>query len=286
VIEKLLPYWSNRTVRYYYLTEVFINFWVIAPVWFFVFRHFVSVREIGINEIIVFTIGFLAEIPSGALADTFGRKKILVLGGIMLAFGSLATALSNDILPLIAAQSLWFIGYAFYSGANEALAYDELIDAGIEDKWQLISARAKNLVVIVIIASVLLGGVLYSINYRLPFYAHALAMVAFTLCASRYPIEKTKHALGEHSFRAYLKGIKIGTTDLLRPRLRFLVYGVGGFASLYYAYEWGVLRPLILSYRGYEGFSASMLSFVVHCVLFGLYLVVARTVIPICRVLS
>jgi hypothetical protein len=101
-------------------------------------------------------------------------------------------------------------------------------------------------------------------------------MVAFTLCASRYPIEKTKHALGEHSFRAYLKGIKIGTTDLLRPRLRFLVYGVGGFASLYYAYEWGVLRPLILSYRGYEGFSASMLSFVVHCVLFGLYLVLPK----------
>lgn len=278
MMNKLLPGWDNPTVRYFYLSEAAINFWVIAPVWFFVFRHFVTVPELGINEIIAFTVGFLAEVPSGALADSIGRRKTLILGGILLVIGTIVTAFSFNLLTLVIAQSVWFIGYAFYSGANEALVYDKLVTEKREDDWAKISARKNSLVVLITTISVLIGGFLYAAHYRLPFIVHTFAMLLFLFFVLRYPKDAKLKVVSQslHSFSEYGKNLLVGVKELLRPQLRFLLWGVLAFATLYYAYEWGILRPLILSSQGYEGFTASMLAFVLHVILFGLFLVLPK----------
>ena len=252
--------------------------WFIAPVWFFVFRHFLSVPQIGINEIICFTIGLAAEIPSGALADNIGRRKTLIIGGVLLVIGAAGTAAAYSLMTLVIAQSVWFIGYAFYSGANDALVYDKLIEENREDDWAKISARKNNLVVLVTIASVLIGGLLYRVHYRLPFAVYTLAMVIFLLLVTRYPKDEKLKIINKsvHSAQEYWNNLKLGCRELLRPQLRFLLWGVLVFATLYYAYEWGVLRPLILSNQGYGGFSASILSFVVHIAMFALYIMLPR----------
>lgn len=277
-MNKLLPGWDTPTVRYFYLSEAAINFWVIAPVWFFVFRHFVTVPELGINEIIAFTVGFLAEVPSGALADSIGRRKTLILGGILLVVGTIVTAFSFNLLTLVIAQSVWFIGYAFYSGANEALVYDKLVAEKKENDWVKISARKNSLVVLITTISVLIGGFLYSAHYRLPFIIHTFAMILFLLFVLRYPKDAKLKVVNQslHSFAEYGKNLVVGVKELLRPQLRFLLWGVLAFATLYYAYEWGILRPLILSNQGYEGFTASMLAFVLHVILFGLFLILPK----------
>lgn len=275
---KLLPGWDNRTVKYYYLSEAAIALWFIAPVWFFVFRNFVSVQEIGINEIIAFTVGFMAEVPSGALADSIGRRKTLILGGILLVIGAAATAFAFNLLSLVIAQSIWFIGFAFYSGANDALVYDKLIADRREADWPQISARKNSMVVLVTLVSVLIGGFLYMAHFRLPFIAHTFAMVAFLFCVLRYPKDENLKVINKsiHSVSKYGKTLRDGARGLLVPKLRFLLWGVLAFTAIYHAYEFGVLRPLILSNRGYDGFSASVLSFILHIGLFALFLVLPR----------
>lgn len=278
MLNTFFPGWNDRTVKYFYLSEAAMNMWFIAPVWFFVFRHYVTTAEIGINEIIAFTVGFLAEVPSGALADSIGRRKTLILGGILLVLGTVATVGAYNLVSLVIAQSIWFIGYAFYSGANEALVYDKLVADKKEHLWAQISARKNSLIVFVTMFSVLIGGLLYATDYRLPFIFHAFAMLIFLLCVLRYPKDETLKVINKsvHSFTEYWKNLIVGTKELLRPQLRFLLWGVLVFATLYYAYEWGVLRPLILSIHGYEGFTASILSFIVYIGLFVMFFILPK----------
>jgi MFS family permease len=227
---------------------------------------------------IAFAVGFLAEVPSGALADSIGRRKTLILGGILLVIGSIATVGAFNLVTLILAQSIWFIGYAFYSGANEALVYDKLIADKKEHMWSKISARKNSLIVFATMFSVLIGGFLYATDYRLPYIVHTFAMILFLFCVVRYPKDETLAVINTsaHSFSEYWKNLLIGGKELLRPQLRFLLWGVLVFATLYYAYEWGVLRPLILSSHGYEGFTASILSFIVYIGLFIMFLILPK----------
>jgi len=275
--KKLFPYWQDKTVRNYYFTEAFMNMWFIAPVWFFVFRHFLTVSQIGINEIIAFSIGFLAEVPTGAIADKIGRRKTLIIGGVILVIGSAGTAISYNLLTIVIFQSIWFIGYAFYSGANEALVYDRLVEEKHENDWNKISARKSGMTSLITIVSVLAGGFLYVINFRLPFIVFTFAMMGFLIFTFKYPVDKPKKEVEtSHKLSTFWLNIRIGMKELLQPQLRFLIYGVAAFTAIYYAYEWGVLRPLILSNHGYGGFSASVLSSILYIILFLMYLVLPK----------
>jgi MFS family permease len=80
-------------------------------------------------------VGITAEVPSGALADRFGRRNALVAGALTQALGfALWTALPG--FPGFAAGFvLWGLGGSLASGAQEALLYDGLADVGAADRF-------------------------------------------------------------------------------------------------------------------------------------------------------
>jgi len=80
------------------------------------------------------------EVPSGALADQIGRKKMVVLAAILMVGEMLlfafAPAGSIWLFPvLLLNRMLSGAAEASASGADEALAYDSLVDVGREDEW-------------------------------------------------------------------------------------------------------------------------------------------------------
>jgi MFS family permease len=83
----------------------------------------------------------MAEVPSGALADIIGRKRLLV-------FATLTMVVEVGIISFVPTSDLSFVFYVFLinrilsglaeaaaSGADEALAYDALKDKGSPDDW-------------------------------------------------------------------------------------------------------------------------------------------------------
>ncbi len=81
----------------------------------------------------------LAEVPSGAFADTLGRKRLVVLSSIvmfieiaMIAFVPTGNPTFVFIVFLIN-RVLSGLAMALASGADEALAYDTLKEQGKED---------------------------------------------------------------------------------------------------------------------------------------------------------
>jgi len=120
-----------------------------------------------LNALWALTI-LLLEIPSGALADTIGRKKLVVFSAVLMVIemGLLISAPIHGgwvlILMCVTNRILSGVSEAAASGADQALAYDTLDAKGRASLWEekvlpvVMRARSAGFVV-----AMLLGGVLY-----------------------------------------------------------------------------------------------------------------------------
>jgi len=85
-----------------------------------------SQRDYGLLQGLYYLVVVAAEVPSGVLADRFGRKTILVLGALINGLGCFLFALAHDFPTFAAGELLFGLGTAFVSGADSALLYDSL----------------------------------------------------------------------------------------------------------------------------------------------------------------
>lgn len=129
-------------VKLYVLFRIFFNARFYYPIFTILFIDFgLTVAQFAIlNSIWAATI-VLAEVPSGALADTIGRRKLLRLTGWLMVFeiSLLAFAPRGNPQLLFVIFSinriLSGLAEAAASGADEALAYDSLKYNGMEHLW-------------------------------------------------------------------------------------------------------------------------------------------------------
>lgn len=108
-----------------------------------------------------------AEVPSGALADLLGRRRLLILATVLMVveMGLLA------FVPLGASRFLFWVflgnrvcsglAEAAASGADEALAYDSLQALGREKEWATWLERAGHWVSIGFFVAMITGALVY-----------------------------------------------------------------------------------------------------------------------------
>jgi len=89
------------------------------------------------------TVGILAEVPSGALADRFSRRAALVAAGLLQATGYVLWIATPSYPSFAAGFVLWGLGGACSSGALEALLYDGLAAAGTTDLYPAVYSRVS-----------------------------------------------------------------------------------------------------------------------------------------------
>ena len=118
----------------------------------------------------------LAEVPSGAFADTLGRKRLVVLSSIvmfieiaMIAFVPTGNPTFVFIVFLIN-RVLSGLAMALASGADEALAYDTLKEQGKEDLWPRVLQIQLRLSSSIGIVVTLLGAAMYDVNFMASVY--------------------------------------------------------------------------------------------------------------------
>ena len=85
-----------------------------------------SLTQIGLAETIFHLTSFLFEIPSGIIADVFGRRRSMIASQCMSAAASIAMLLSNSMDGVCIGMALSALGYNFATGAREALAFETL----------------------------------------------------------------------------------------------------------------------------------------------------------------
>lgn len=85
-----------------------------------------SLVEIGLAETVFHITSLIFEIPSGVLADLFGRKNMLLVSNIMKMIGNIVMILSCNLFMVCTSIAFYAMSYNFSSGSGDALAYDSL----------------------------------------------------------------------------------------------------------------------------------------------------------------
>lgn len=102
-------------------------------------------------------VSFAVEVPSGAWADTWSRRRLYALGAFLTAAGFLSWTVWPAYAGFALGFVLWGLGGALGSGALEALVYDELAATGEQDRYARISGRSGTVAILSMLAATLLA---------------------------------------------------------------------------------------------------------------------------------
>ena len=125
-----------------------------------------SMFEIGMLESIFHIVSSCFEIPSGVVADVFGRKKTMVLASLVSFVSGLFMILSNNFWSVAFAIGFSALSYNLESGTREALAYDSLKFAGQEEKYNKFASTEMMLYRITSSTATLCAGFALWLGYR------------------------------------------------------------------------------------------------------------------------
>ena len=125
-----------------------------------------SLLQIGILESIFHIASSCFEIPSGVVADVFGRKRTLALSKLVSVLSCLAMILSDNFGTVAFAIAFSALSYNLESGTIEALAYDSLKSVRQEKKYNRYASTEMMLYRITSSTATLCAGVALWLGYK------------------------------------------------------------------------------------------------------------------------
>lgn len=139
-----------------------------------------SLVEIGIAETVFHITSIIFELPSGVLADVFGRKKMLIVSTVMAMIGNAVMIASNDLTLVCLSIAFHALAENAASGTGDALAYDSMKKAGTEKGFEKYESNQLIIYRLCSGISTLCAGLALTIGYRLA-YSTGLATCAVQL---------------------------------------------------------------------------------------------------------
>jgi len=133
---------------------------------------------------------FLFEVPSGALADIIGRRRLLIAASLLMAIEMLCLLFAprdggTVLFSLCVINRICSgLSEACASGADEALAYDSLPTDNREQAWDKLLGHAMRWRAVGFFMAMILGGIIYNpepLNSFLPAVLHLSANIAHRL---------------------------------------------------------------------------------------------------------
>lgn len=185
----------------------------------------------------IYSIAIVAmEIPSGWMADVWGRKKTLILGSILGSAGFLLYSFSYGFLAFVVAEIILGIGHSFVSGADSAMLYDSLKADNKTDKYTREEGRMASAGNFAEAIAGVVGGFLAAISLRTPFYFQ-FAVAAIAIPAALTMIEPKIHTNKQVlSIKKLLKNIRTTFVSNQNLRVSILLSAVTGTATLTFAW--------------------------------------------------
>ena len=155
-------------IRWFIAFRVFFNSRFYYPVFTILFLDFgLTVAQFSILNAVWAATIVLAEVPSGAVADIIGRKRLLNFAAGVMIFEIGIISFMPRIDPVLifsvflVNRVLSGLAEAAASGADEALAYDSLSEAGLADQWGRVLEVLMRYQAIGFVIAMTIGAVVY-----------------------------------------------------------------------------------------------------------------------------
>ena len=251
-----------RTVQRVYLVLILFNTLAASFIWGI---NTLFLLDAGLNATAafaanaLFTAGMvLFEVPTGVVADTWGRRISYLLGSLTLAVSTilywLAWQMHAPFWAWAVTSVLLGLGFTFFSGATEAWLVDALKFSGFKGNLESVFAKGQIVAGSAMLSGSVLGGLVAQwTNLGVPYILRGLALVVTFVIAfvymrdwgfvpkpGKHPLREMKHVLGS--------SVHFG---LGNPPVRWMMlaapfsFGVGIYA--FYA-----MQPYLLELYGDE----------------------------------
>lgn len=247
---------ARKFIAYKLLT----NLWFLGAVWLYFYRAYITDRQIGILDGVAFAIGLIAEVPSGVLADKFGRDKMVKIGQFFAGSGLLIQAFGSGLTQFIVGQSIMMIGVSFVSGADEALFFDKLKFKQTSVAWRKLVTKGSQIALIGSMAATIVGGWLHSFDPRIPWVLTGLALISSVILI--WPIKETRQTRSKqkllNELKEHLLSIKTGFGEFGTKKLSLYIPIIIVLQGLFYASGWGILRVILLARFRFSPFIGSL----------------------------
>lgn len=125
-----------RNIKRNYLYTFINNAGLSQAIWmlYLAYRG-MSLVEIGLLESIFHLTSMTMELPTGLVADRFGRKKSRLLSAFMAFISACFLLNAHSFTALAIGFILSALSFNLESGAGDALVYDTLIEGDAEDRY-------------------------------------------------------------------------------------------------------------------------------------------------------
>lgn len=176
----------KKQLRNLYLYEIISGFQIVDAVWvLFLLQRGFSLAQVGVAEGFFHVVSMCCEIPSGMLSDMMGRRKTLILSGIISAAGSFCMIATDCFWVILIAMGLNAFSYNLVSGTREALTYDSLLEGGQEERYLTVSSTQENIYLGIFAMTNLLSVVTVALGYRKAYFISIVQGILSSFVAMR-----------------------------------------------------------------------------------------------------
>ena len=163
----------TSVAKSYLAVKFFGALYFAYPIFYGYASQVITPLQVGIFFSVIGIASFLAEIPTGIIADKYSRKVCGLLGMSMIAIAPLIIFLGHAFPAYLIAAMFYGLGRAFMNGTLDSLLYDHAT-------MTKAAYRRVNVLEITfgqagILSSAAIGGLLFSVYQGLPFMVEALA---------------------------------------------------------------------------------------------------------------
>jgi MFS family permease len=206
----------GRNVKLIYVLSLIGDVFFPISVWMFYFLEYISFPQLAAVTAVGAICAVFLEIPTGAFADTYGRKLAIALSYIFFTIAMAMIAFTPSFPVLIAAAVLNSLANALYSGSLDAMVYDSLQETDALDSYPTVTSRLEAISWIGLLFGSVSGGYLYSVAPNLPYIAQGVLTVLGIGAA--FALHEPRHAREAESDtdRDFLRQNAVGFTELFR----------------------------------------------------------------------
>jgi MFS family permease len=178
----------------------------------FLLEKGLSLLEINILNGSFMLANFLFEIPTGVIADYFGRKRSVIIGLWVFAFSFLIYFLSDHFWQFLVAEIIGAIAATCISGALESLVVEAINEEEEQNNYEPLFRKGeiKNIGILI---GVVIGSYVGQFNLAWPWM---LSVISFSLLAllSNFLFKKDESPVREAGVRNFVAIKKIAQDSI------------------------------------------------------------------------
>ena len=200
---------------------LFVALWVI----YLQQRRGLSLTEATVVDVTFLITATLGEIPTGVVADVYGRRTSMLIGAALMGISMLLWPVVPFLPLIVLAYAGMALGYTFLSGAEDALFYESLKATGRADDYARFAGRVNATHVAAFAIGTAASGLLASIDMIVPFLVGGVCILSmFGVVLTFKEPHNHEHPTGQSrlSYRTVLRQSLAMLRE--RPGLRYPIF--------------------------------------------------------------